>query len=729
MRASLYIFLLCFLISGQLLGQTPTGMRIEFEVKGKIVSEGAEVPIPGLSVSTDQGAFDRTDRFGAFSLKAAAGDMLTVSGPDLQTVRYRILNDEDIKILVQDYEASGQQVKSAAKLPLRERHGRLLDSAIHYKTSDIRRSLEFITESIEILDDRRSTRELELSLSTLGEIYQYHQQYDLAISNYEEALETRETTRTLLLLGKAYVLNGSHQKALDLLQPEADRRGLKPLQRLELLEILADAYQGLGEVNTAVSLYQRAMTVAEKNQFTARIPLLNSKIAAAYDAADRPVEAEAYFGNSLKEAEARNPSQAVLESEKMADFYKKRNRYPEEIAQRKQSLERLRSLGAPVALPEMDSITQQEINYKIGTAYVAQAQYDEAIPFLSESIREADSQGDLVIRKDATRKLSEVYRDRGDFEKALGLYQEYVALVDTLYVRKEQELSRAARFSREMASSQDRIRSLEQERQLARSKYDLAVAEQRLTSESNKRQRIVIYSLIFGLFLTALAAFFYYRSNRQKELANYLLALKGLRSQMNPHFIFNALNSVNNYIARNDERSANRYLSDFSRLMRTVLENSEKDFIPLSEELELLELYLKLEHSRFPDKFDYEINVSPELDLKAFEIPPMLLQPYLENAVWHGLRYKEEKGMLRLHLEPVIPGLLRIEITDDGIGRKRSAAIKTENQQKRKSRGMGNIRRRIEILNQMYGDRVTVDVRDLNPDGSGTRVTINLRSQ
>jgi LytS/YehU family sensor histidine kinase len=295
-------------------------------------------------------------------------------------------------------------------------------------------------------------------------------------------------------------------------------------------------------------------------------------------------------------------------------------------------------------------------------------------------------------------------------------------------VRKEQELARAARFSREMASSQNRINSLEQERQLSQSKYDLALAEQRLTREINNRQKYIIYSLIFGLLLTGLAAFLYYRSNRQKELANHLLALKGLRSEMNPHFIFNALNSVNNYIAQADERSANRYLSDFSRLMRTVLENSEKDFIPLSEEVELLELYLKLEHARFPDKFDYAITIQDDVDLEAFEIPPMLLQPYLENAVWHGLRYKEDKGMLNLNLKMLLPGILHITITDDGIGRRHSAKIKTRNQERRKSKGMGNIRKRIGILNKMYGDRITVAVQDLNADGTGTKVIINLRS-
>ena len=171
----------------------------------------------------------------------------------------------------------------------------------------------------------------------------------------------------------------------------------------------------------------------------------------------------------------------------MADFYNQQSRYPEEIALRKQSLEQLKSLNEGAPESESDSISTQGVNYKIASAYIAQDQNDLAIPFLSESIKEADNQGDLVVQKDATRKLSEVYRDRGDFKKALDLYQQYVTLVDTLYIRKEQELSQAARFSREISESQSRINSLEQERELSRSKYELALTEQRLTEEINKR--------------------------------------------------------------------------------------------------------------------------------------------------------------------------------------------------------------------------------------------------
>ena len=242
-----------------------------------------------------------------------------------------------------------------------------------------------------------------------------------------------------------------------------------------------------------------------------------------------------------------------------------------------------------------------------------------------------------------------------------------------------------------------------------------------------ERQKWLIYSLIFGMLLLGLTTYFFYRSNRQQKLANNLLALKSLRSQMNPHFIFNALNSVNNYIAKSDERSANRYLSDFSTLMRAVLENSEEDFIPLSKELELLELYTKLEHSRFSDKFDYEINIEEQIDIAAFEIPPMLLQPYIENAIWHGLRYKDEKGFLKIDLKKKDENTIEIIITDNGIGRQKSAALKTSNQKKQKSKGMGNIKKRIDILNDMYKDKVDVFISNYQLDGTGTKVVFTLK--
>ena len=358
---------------------------------------------------------------------------------------------------------------------------------------------------------------------------------------------------------------------------------------------------------------------------------------------------------------------------------------------------------------------------------VQKEDYEGAIPFLEKSIENADEGKDLVVKKDATRKLSEVYSNVGEYDKAFTTYREYVNLVDTLYVRKEQEIEQAKRFAKKISENQNRIASLEKDRELTESKVTLAVRDQELSQARNRSQQYVIYSLIGGIVIMLVFAMLLFRSNKQQKLANNLLALKSMRSQMNPHFIFNALNSVNSFIAVNDERNANRYLSEFSVLMRSVLENSDEDFIPYAKEIELLELYVKLEHNRFQEKFDYEISVDKSIDLDQFAIPPMLLQPYIENAIWHGLRYKEEKGVLEIKIAQSDDETLVVTIADNGVGRKRSQQLKTKNQLKRKSKGMSTIKNRIRILNDMYQDRISVSVSDLFEDGSGTKVELLLK--
>lgn len=717
------VLFVCSFVHGQLTNQSR-----EVLLKGSVVEEVNYAPISGVEVSTNGGAYTTTNGLGEFDISARIGDVLIFRSPDFETVRHTIVSNEDIRLVVKDYQQPVQKTKTSRNAS----HKQLLDSARYYKKNDIEKSIDFIAQSISVLGKNPNKRLLSESLTQLGEIYLYHQQYDLAISNVEDALKSYKTTKAQLLLGEALLKDGQFTKAEKELKELQAQRGMVPYQRIQLYEFLGDVKRELDQSTLALEYYEEGLRVAKKNQVAPKVTDLTSKIAETYALADRSIEAEGYFDSSLELSKKESPKRAIQESEKVADFYNRSNRYSDEIRQRKNSLSQLQELQDNRVTQEKgvvrgDTITSQRINYKIGRAYVAQNKLNEAIPYLQKSIVEADGNDDLLIQKEATRKLSEVYEYKGDFSKAFKTYQEYVTLVDTLYIRKEQEISRLARLNREIATKQNRISSLEQDRELSQSKYSLALTEQQLFETRTKWQRWLIYSLIFGMALLALTAFFFYRANKQQKLTNNLLALKSLRSQMNPHFIFNALNSVNNYIAKNDERSANRFLSEFSILMRTVLENSEEDFIPFSKELELLKLYVKLEHSRFAEKFDYTIEVDDNVKMEAFEIPPMLIQPYVENAIWHGLRYKEEKGLLKIQVNQSNESLMAITITDDGIGRRKSAELKTQNQRKQKSKGMGNIKRRVGILNEMYRNKVDVSISDLTANETGTKVVVKLR--
>jgi LytS/YehU family sensor histidine kinase/ligand-binding sensor domain-containing protein len=219
-----------------------------------------------------------------------------------------------------------------------------------------------------------------------------------------------------------------------------------------------------------------------------------------------------------------------------------------------------------------------------------------------------------------------------------------------------------------------------------------------------------------------------------EELQKTLDLLKGaqleaLRSQMNPHFIFNCLNSIKLYTTQNDTVAASNYLTKFSKLIRLALENSKCETIPLSTELKALELYIQMEAMRFKDKLKYSIVMNDNVDADFIEIPPLLLQPYVENSIWHGLMHKEEGGRIDVHIS-IVPQkhILEITIKDDGVGREKAAALKSKSATSHKSFGTKVTSDRLEIVNQLYKTGASVHTEDVMKDNeiAGTLVTIMI---
>jgi LytS/YehU family sensor histidine kinase len=233
-------------------------------------------------------------------------------------------------------------------------------------------------------------------------------------------------------------------------------------------------------------------------------------------------------------------------------------------------------------------------------------------------------------------------------------------------------------------------------------------------------------------------------SNFEQKIAE--TEMTALRAQMNPHFIFNCLNSIKLYTLENDALTASEYLTKFSRLIRLVLENSRSEKVTLENELNTLELYIEMEAMRFKNKVKYHITVDEMIDPQYIEIPPLLLQPYVENAIWHGLMHKEEGGTVTIAVEmqdvasvgtvtasavesQYISSLLRVIITDDGVGRAASAELKSKSATKNKSFGLKMTSERIELINQLYKSKTQVQIDDLvNAEGhaAGTRVIVKI---
>ena len=364
-------------------------------------------------------------------------------------------------------------------------------------------------------------------------------------------------------------------------------------------------------------------------------------------------------------------------------------------------------------------------NTNIANDYLVLNQASEAIPFLEENIDLASEMGELQNTGETYRSLSEAYAKLGKLEEAKKSFDQYKDIQEKILDEREQEINARSEEASTFVDKEKQIELLIKDRELDEKRIQLLESGKQQEARNHAQQRRISY-LMGGLVLLLLVVVaFFYRSSKQKQLANKLLSIRSLRSQMNPHFIFNSLNSVNSFISKSDERSANKYLTEFARLMRTVLEHSKQDFVVLSAEIEVLKRYLRLEHIRFHDQFDYEFEVDDELDLERLLIPPMLVQPYIENAIWHGLRYKKDKGRLSVHFTASEDGI-EVLVIDDGIGREQSKALKTRNQKAGKSTGISNTAARLKLLNEVHDIQITSELEDLQSDGSGTRVRIEI---
>lgn len=247
-------------------------------------------------------------------------------------------------------------------------------------------------------------------------------------------------------------------------------------------------------------------------------------------------------------------------------------------------------------------------------------------------------------------------------------------------------------------------------------------------------QKIWIWCLIgFGyLILVWLVFRFRIRRVRQKAaLEQQVLASeqKALRAQMNPHFIFNALNSVQQFFLNRQLREGNQFLHKFSKLIRRILENSDQLYLSIEEELDMVQPYMEFEQLRSGSKFDFEVEIDPAIDSYNTLIPSMLIQPLLENAVWHGIRHLEGRGLVRLLFLPAPQGLC-IQVTDNGVGRAASAQQESTERKEHRSMGLKLIRDRIGVVNTLGNDILRMEITDLVDKkgmAAGTSVKIRIK--
>lgn len=614
---------------------------------------------------------------------------------------------------------------------------RLLNEAEKIKEKDPKAALDNIREALAMSIVNEDAFNEGRSYLLLGQVNERIEEWKLALDNYTKAYQKFLQHDT-----------DDGRKEKDTVSYSSPDNSL--IQLKKALTGLAQASFRLGQYDEALNYYRELSTKNLTAEETAEYQLAISEVYYAqgnYSEAQKAVESIQY---SPKKTDV---SLSIRIQNQKAKIYAQQNQLDKTQQLYSNSLQNQRASGAaaPSSAPVQQST--QEAKEDIAAVLKDQGKLDEEIDLRRQAIDYNLENNNLSEVANDKVAISSTFAAKGEIPEALKEAEEAAAIADTidnpqaqenaylaladLYAknnRTAQALSTYKKYSQAVAINEklheiklvDRSELIKQQQDIEELSKTVSIGqrEEKIQNQTVFRQQLIIYGLILIILIVAVAAYFIYRSAQASKTANQLLALKSLRSQMNPHFIFNALNSVNHFVAQQDERTANKFLSEFSQLMRLVLENSQEDFIPLFKEQEILTLYLKLEHYRFRDKFDYEINIDETISTETLEVPPMLIQPYIENAVWHGLRYKETKGKLELSIYHE-NGFLVVAIKDDGIGRKKSAALKTANQKKHTSTGLKNIQERLHIINKVYKTHYRVEISDLNEQG-GTHVRIYI---
>ncbi|WP_342084356.1 histidine kinase [Dyadobacter sp. OTU695] len=347
----------------------------------------------------------------------------------------------------------------------------------------------------------------------------------------------------------------------------------------------------------------------------------------------------------------------------------------------------------------------------------AQNNYGEADRHLNLVLDFAKKIDVKVYQLEALRLHIAVKQHLGQYKQAFELQKDFIAINDSIKTENAQKELAELQTEYQTSRKEEKIRLLQKENQIK----DLEI-------EASFRNKTLLITLILSLIFV-FGVVYYIRQLRGKTALQNLkstLEMKALRSQMNPHFIFNSLNSIQKYIWENRQEDASEYLTKFARLIRLVLENSLYESVKLTDELASLRLYVEMEHRRNNQKFYYTISVAENIDTESTLIPPLLLQPYIENAIWHGLSQKDGHGRLDIVIEKTAESLI-CRIEDDGIGRAKSAEIKVDGIQK-KSLAMNISSQRIEWLKNDSNVRSSVEIIDKfdGNESTGTIVLLTL---
>lgn len=594
---------------------------------------------------------------------------------------------------MQEFETADFYFRQAAKLSLKKRNYEQLSVnygsiALNFMTANMKDSaLFYVNKSIDAGRRAKDKSILSMALNTQATIYDFFGQVELAVAKNLISLEMAEEARNVWLLAKYTREIGQNQKLIFNFKDAEDY----------FRQSLSYAEQIQDERQMGLALTNIASLQLEKKNYNSAIENSNKSIQLLSRLNDFNGLGETYNILGMVYREQKNYTQASSNFNQALVYYESTSN-KEKIA---------------------------GVYHNVGTVFKEQGRYANALNYLNRSIEIREQYGAQNQIYHTYRTIADIYKDLNNDKKALEYMELYLNYLDSNTIL--QAATKIAELSESYRSEQRErlINSQADSIQKQRREQELATTRLENSQLRNTFQMWIILAFVIISILAGVILFFRWnqtkikQQQREAEMSQTLL-----RTQMNPHFVFNAMSVIQSYIYDNDTENSSRFLVNFSRLMRLILENSPKEHIPISTEIEILQKYLEMQKLRFQERFDFDIHADEILFDEAAIIPPMITQPFIENAIEHGQLHTIEGGFIHVGFQKV-NDMLTISIIDNGVGRKKSKTSKKSSAHK--SMAMDITSQRIENLNKKYKTGGSLLVEDYNKElETGTKVLISL---
>jgi tetratricopeptide (TPR) repeat protein len=587
---------------------------------------------------------------------------------------------------------------------------------IHFYEGNFPDALNFFYEALHIYEETGNLRKVAAMYMEIATTHFYANNIEKAIEIAENHIIPgyrakdmagnpvggfHDTIRTFSKLGLPYRITGRSDTALIIYQRylEAGRKhGFDITDLLVHEAIVASCFLETGNVDSAVYTFWKALAYPEVNQsvHTLKHEYMR-RLASIYTAYGEPDSALFYYRQSYQWLEHHGYIRsAFLAAYELGGFYSKQGQRPEAEISWLQAASLLEEMLGKSSFYRFDSL-KYTVSY--GTELF--------FPFSKKMVKETTYRYATWIYLDLYRH----YQEKDDLRPAMQYLQAFTAAKDSLNM-----LTR----NREAVEIQTRFETKRKDAEI------LALGQANELKELRLLQFTWFMAGLAGLAL--LIVFIAVMLHRQRELKNsrqtLLLQQRLFRTQMNPHFLFNSLASIQNFIIMEKPSLASDYLGRFSKLMRQILNSSAEEYVPLEEEISSIENYLALQKVRYREMFDYTVEVDEEIDTETVRIPPMLAQPFIENAIEHGILHKGSKGRIQIRIRRSGDRVI-LEVEDDGIGRVKAQELIRQRDKYHKSMATAITMERIRVLNRRLKRKITmeiIDLKDEKGEARGTRV-------